>query len=71
MGIRIHEVSIKKLKGKLKSITGRSNAMSMEIRAMKLKQLIVGWIGYFKLADMKSTLRELDEWLRRRLRIRK
>ena len=69
MGIRVHQVSIKKLKGKLKSITGRSNAMSMELRAEKLKQLIVGWIGYFKLADMKSTLRELDEWLRRRLRL--
>lgn len=69
MGIRVHQVSIKKLKGKLKSITGRSNAMSMELRAVKLKQLIVGWIGYFKLADMKSTLRELDEWLRRRLRL--
>ena len=69
MGIRVHQVSIKKLKRKLKSITGRSNAMSMELRAVKLKQLIVGWIGYFKLADMKSTLRELDEWLRRRLRL--
>lgn len=34
--------------------------MSMELRAMKLKQLIVGWIGYVKLADMKSALRELD-----------
>ena len=43
--------------------------MSMELRAVKLKQLIVGWIGYFKLADMKSILRELDEWLRRRLRL--
>ena len=65
----VPHVSIKKLKGKLKSITGRSNAMSMELRAVKLKQLIGGWIGYFKLEDMKSTLRELDEWLRRRLQM--
>lgn len=69
MGIRVHQMSIKKLKEKLRSITGRSNAMSMEFRALKLKQLIIGWISYFKLADMKSTLRELDEWLRRRLRL--
>ena len=69
MGMRVHQASIKKLKGKFKSITARSNAMSMELRAVKLKQPIVGWIGYFKLADMKSTLRELDEWLRRRLRL--
>lgn len=69
MGIRVQHVSIKKFKSKLKSITGRSNAMSMVLRAIKLKQLIIGWLGYFKLADMKVTLRELDEWLRRRLRL--
>lgn len=69
MGIRVHKVSIKKLKEKLKNLTGRSNGVSMEFRAMKLKQLIVGWISYFKLADMRSTLKELDEWLRRRIRL--
>ena len=69
MGIRVHPNSIKKLKEKLKSITGRSNAMSMEMRAFKIKQTIVGWIEYFKLADMKSVLKELDEWLRRRIRL--
>jgi len=53
----------------LKKITGRSNAMSMELRSIKLKQVIIGWINYFKLADMKSTLTSLDEWLRRRLRL--
>jgi group II intron reverse transcriptase/maturase len=69
MGIRIHESSLKKLKAKLKEVTGRSNAMSMELRSIKLRQIIVGWVNYFKLADMKSTLKTLDEWLRRRIRL--
>jgi len=69
MGIRVHPNSVKKLKGKLKEITGRSNAMSMELRTIKLRQVIVGWVNYFKLADMKSTLKTLDEWLRRRIRL--
>jgi len=69
MGIRVHQNSVKKLKCKLKEITGRSNAMSMELRAIKLRQVIVGWVNYFKLADMKSTLKTLDEWLRRRIRV--
>ncbi|BCJ92855.1 group II intron reverse transcriptase/maturase [Anaerocolumna cellulosilytica] len=69
MGIRVHPISVKKIKGKLKNLTGRSNAMSMEVRAMKLRQLMVGWVSYFKLADMRSTLKELDEWLRRRIRL--
>lgn len=69
MGIRVHNKSIEKLKATLKKITGRSNAMSMEYRAIKLKQTITGWINYFKLADLKGTLREVDKWLRRRLRL--
>lgn len=69
MGIRVHQNSVEKLKCKLKEITGRSNAMSMELRAIKLRQVIVGWVNYFKLADMKSTLKTLDEWLRRRIRL--
>ncbi len=69
MGIRVHDKSIEKLKATLKKVTERSNAMSMEYRAIKLRQIIVGWINYFKLADLKSALRSLDEWLRRRLRL--
>lgn len=69
MGIKVHQNSVKKLKSKLKEITGRSNAMSMELRAVKLRQVIVGWVNYFKLADMKSMLKTLDEWLRRRIRL--
>lgn len=69
MGIRVHNKSIEKLKATLKKITGRSNAMSMEYRAVKLKQTITGWINYFKLADLNGALREIDKWLRRRLRL--
>lgn len=69
MGIRVHPNSIMKLKDKLKSITGRSNAMSMEYRALKLRQTIIGWVEYFNLSDMKSILKDLDEWLRRRIRL--
>jgi hypothetical protein len=43
--------------------------MSMEYRALRLKQIITGWVQYFKLADMKSMLVKLDEWLRRRIRL--
>lgn len=69
IGIRIHPKSVKKLKQKLKEITGRSNAMSMTCRMLKLKQLITGWVNYFGIADMKELVKSLDEWLRRRIRM--
>jgi group II intron reverse transcriptase/maturase len=69
IGIAVHQKSVKKFKDKLKEITGRSNAMSMEQRRIKLKQVIVGWVNYFGIADMKGTARTLDGWLRRRIRM--
>lgn len=67
--IRVHTKSIKKFKEKVRIITSRSNAMSMETRYFKLKQLIVGWVNYFKTANMKHTVRDLDKWIRRRIRM--
>ncbi len=40
----------------------------MEYRLLKIKQLIQGWIQYFKLAEMKQLMTEIDKWTRRRLR---
>jgi group II intron reverse transcriptase/maturase len=67
--IRVHPKSIKRVREKIRDITARSNGMSMDYRLLKLKQLIKGWVNYFRIADMKSLVRELDEWTRRRLRM--
>jgi len=66
---RVHPKSISKLKDKLRVATGRSNGMSIEGRKTKLNQIIRGWVQYFKLADMKTVMQSIDEWLRRRIRM--
>ena len=57
------------MKGKLKELTSRSNGWGNERRKESLKQYIVGWVNYFKLANMKGLLKETDKWYRRRLRM--
>ena len=42
--------------------------MNFNYRIKKLNEIIVGWVNYFKLSDMKTKLIELDQWMRRRLR---
>ncbi len=54
---------------KLKEITSRSNALGYERLKLKLKQFIMGWVNYFRLADMNKLLISTDKWLRRRLRM--
>ena len=43
--------------------------MSMEMRYLKLKQVIVGWVNYFKIANMGKIAQTLDKWIRRRIRM--
>jgi hypothetical protein len=64
-----HEASLKKLKEKLKQITSRSWGVSTAYRMIKLKQLIVGWVNYFRIGQIKSICRGLDEHIRFRLRM--
>lgn len=67
--IRVHPKSIDKFKDKIRRITSRSNGMSMERRYEKLQQVIRGWVNYFKIAHMKELTEDLDQWIRRRLRM--
>jgi hypothetical protein len=56
------------LKAKLKEITRKTTPMSFDERIQKLKEVHRGWINNFRLASMHEKLKELDGWLRNRLR---
>jgi len=67
--VRIHPRSVAKMKAKVKMLTGRSFGISNEERPIKLRRYIMGWINYFKIADIKTLLKRVDEWMRRRIRM--
>ena len=67
--LRAHPKSISKMKEQIKALTSRSNGWGDERRKQSLKQYITGWVNYFKLADIKNLLLQVDEWYRRRLRM--
>ena len=64
-----HQDSVTKFKRKLKELTKRSWSVSMDLRILKLNEVIRGWINYFKIGVMKQKLKETDERLRTRMRI--
>lgn len=66
--IRIHEKSIKRFKDKIKFYTNRNIGISMESRLKKLNQIMRGWINYYGIANAVAKLKELDKWIRRRLK---
>lgn len=64
-----HIKSVQKFKIKLKKILVRGISMSLDERLIKLKQLIYGWINYFRIAEMRWILISIDKNIRRKLRV--
>lgn len=60
--------ALEKYKQRLRQLTRRSGGLSLEEVVEKLRAYMPGWKGYFQLAQTPGVFRELDEWLRHRLR---
>jgi RNA-directed DNA polymerase len=56
-------------KHRTRQLTGRSWGVSMAWRLDKLAQYLRGWMGYFGISQYYRPIPELDEWLRRRVRM--
>lgn len=67
--IRIHSKPIARFKAKLKQMTRRNRGVSLEAVLFRLKQYARGWLGYYAIADMKTVMKQVTEWLRRRIRM--
>lgn len=62
------EKSWKTLKEKLKQTTRKTTPMSFDERIQKLNEITRGWLNYFRMASIHGKLKELDGWIRNRLR---
>ncbi|WP_327860534.1 group II intron maturase-specific domain-containing protein, partial [Aneurinibacillus thermoaerophilus] len=50
-------------------ITSRRRPIPIQWRIKELNEYLMGWIGYFALADTPNVFQNLDAWVRRRLRM--
>ena len=64
-----HIKSYQKLKRKLKELTDRSWSISLDNRIKQINYVVRGWVNYFRIANMKGKITEIDEHLRTRLRV--
>ena len=70
-GTKIHwsDKAFSEFKRRAKELTGRSWFVSMEYRMKKLAEYLRGWVQYFGISDYYKPIPEIDQWLRRRLRM--
>lgn len=60
--------ALKAFTAKVRAITGRTRGRTIRQIVQELRQLMLGWRAFFGFAEVRSPLRDLDKWIRRRLR---
>lgn len=64
-----HDNAETKFKREIRRLTGRSNGKSMEKTTRDLARFMRGWINYFGIGQGYQKCIDLDQWIRRRLRM--
>ena len=67
--IRVHAKSRRKAERKLRKLTSRSQGRKLDTVLNNIKVFMRGWLGYYAMADMDKYLKDLNSWLRRRIRM--
>jgi RNA-directed DNA polymerase len=66
--LRVAPQSVTRLKTRLRLQLRAGRGRSLQRTVTDLTPLLRGWVGYFRMADVRSSFDHLDTWLRRRLR---
>ena len=67
--LKVAKESVRRFKGKVRALMRKGRGRSLGRTIKELTPLIRGWVAYFRMAQVKNTFEELDQWLRRRLRL--
>jgi len=65
---RIAPQSLDRFGSRVRELTRRTRGRSLAQIVKELSVYLIGWRGYFGFCETPSVLRELDQWIRRRLR---
>jgi len=67
---KVSPETVSRFKKKVRELTLKSRGISLRQMIKEVSVYLKGWIGYYKLAEIKSIFYDLDKWIRRRLRAR-
>jgi len=65
---RIAPQALQRFKVRIRQMTNRTRGINLERMIRELRPYLVGWRNYFGFCEVRSILKELDSWIRRRLR---
>jgi RNA-directed DNA polymerase len=66
--LKVADKAIEKLKDRVRELTRRTRGNTIGKIVAELRETLLGWKAYFGIAEVLSPLREIDKWVRRKLR---
>jgi group II intron reverse transcriptase/maturase len=66
--LKVADKAIEKLKDRVRELTRRTRGTSIGAIVAELRETLLGWKAYFGIAEVLSPLRDIDKWVRRKLR---
>ena len=66
--LTIAPASLQRAQDRIRQMTRRNRGVSFERMLSEVNSFTTGWVTYYRHAAARSTLRELDSWIRRKLR---
>jgi len=66
--IRVSTTARLRFKDRVRELTRRNNPLSMSQVILELNSYVQGWVGYFGIQEFTYLFRDLDAWIRSRLR---
>ena len=66
--LKVSEKALNAFKQKVRRLSRRTRGRTIYTIIAELRKYIQGWKAYFQLAEVTSPLRDIDKWIRRRLR---
>ncbi len=66
--IKVADKALSKLKATIRTLSRRTRGHSIFQIIVELRKSLLGWKAYFDISEVLSPLRDLDKWIRRRLR---
>jgi RNA-directed DNA polymerase len=66
--LRVAPESVKRLSGKLQQIFRMARGWSLSRLIERLTPILRGWGNYYRLTEVEAAFKNLDKWIRRRLR---
>jgi RNA-directed DNA polymerase len=67
--LKVAQNSIKRAKARIREIIRKGRGRSLPQVARELTVFLRGWVNYFRLSQVKNAFEELDQWIRRKLRL--